>query len=420
MKVILLAGLILFFNIATCFNVLADDQDKDLKEIAAFSEKIKNGDKVESASNNYVITPEDRQLFSRESQNKNNWNIEVPKNGNMDLANQHAKQILSAAMSPVQNQLNLQTDKSAIVSHRLTLIFVSFSMGNSTIKQLMSDASQNQNIVLVFRGVKNIDEMGKSLKEISELSRSFSPTPRVMLNPTFFNRFNVTQVPTLILYDEQKDNLIAKVVGLSDPYWIENKIKESKDTDFGIKGPTLQIAELDIIEVMKERAMKIDWEKKKENANNNFWKKQEFLHLPRATRSLSRALDPSIQVTDDIVDGSNNIIVKRGTIINPLDQKSFDKTILVFDPLDKKQINFAKLKNSELLKAGKPVILIATQFDTSKNWDSYKSITTEFNAPVYKLTPDVKSRFLLTAVPSIITADKKSFYIEEVNVAEGL
>lgn len=412
MQKILLVSLILFSS----FTVGQEIIDKDMQAIKDFSEKIKSTS--ESSSATYAISSEDRLLFDRKSKPNNFGDIQIPENLHKDVAEIQAKQILSKAIAPVMDKPlnNINTSKPNTTQ---VLIFVSWSMGSAAVKQLLAEASEDQSIVLVFRGVKKVEDMTNSLKEISALASQFNPVPRVMLNPTFFHKFNISQVPSVVLYDEQNDKLIGKVVGLSDPIWLSRKVKESKEIDFGIKGPAIAIGERDIIEVMKERVMNIDWAKKKEAANLNFWKKQQFINLPRATKSLSRALDPSIQVTDDILDGEGKILVKSGTIINPLDLKSFDKTIIIFDPLDKSQLSVVKERNAELTKKGKPVMLLATQFDRSKNWDSYKEITQEFNAPVFKLTSDVQSRFLINVVPSIVTADKKSFYIEEINVSSG-
>ncbi|RYY74435.1 MAG: hypothetical protein EOO52_12790 [Gammaproteobacteria bacterium] len=420
MQKISLAGLILFFNAFFPIHSLASDaaDDKELEQIAELANRIKSDSNGEVGTNTYVITPEDRKLFNKEIQNAREPGVLIPKNIHKDTANNQAREILEQAMSPVSDSLSHDVTASNFSVEEKVLVFVSWSMGLSTIKGLLKEASQNQNVVLVFRGVKDINSMGKSLKEISDLASAYSPTPNVMLNPTYFRRFNITQVPSVVIYDEKNDKLLGKVVGLSDGHWIASKMKESVETDFGIKGPTIQIAELDIIEVMKDRASKIDWAKKKEDANNRFWKNQEFILLPRATKSITRALDPSIQVTEDILDGFGATIVSKGTIINPLDLKSFDKSIIVFDPIDKAQLDFAKGENSRLVNEGRSVILIATQFDKSKDWDSYKNITAEFNAPVFKLTPDVKSRFLLSVVPSVITADKKSFFIKEVSVKD--
>ena len=58
--------------------------------------------------------------------------------------------------------------------------------------------------------------------------------------------------------------------------------------------------------------------------------------------------------------------------------------------------------------------LIATQFDSLDGWDSYRSVTDHFEAPVYLLTPDIVQRFEIERLPSVITSDGKAFVVEEL------
>jgi conjugal transfer pilus assembly protein TraW len=58
--------------------------------------------------------------------------------------------------------------------------------------------------------------------------------------------------------------------------------------------------------------------------------------------------------------------------------------------------------------------LIATQFDRLDGWGSYRKVTDQFNSAVYKLTPDLISRFEIEYVPTVITSENKHFVIEEL------
>jgi conjugal transfer pilus assembly protein TraW len=92
--------------------------------------------------------------------------------------------------------------------------------------------------------------------------------------------------------------------------------------------------------------------------------------------------------------------------------------VVVFDPLDKKQIATLAKALPDIRKAPgvQRITYIATRFDRDKGWDSYKEITDHFDTPVYLLTPDLVSRFELEVTPSIITAKDKKFIVRELAV----
>ncbi|MBZ3672433.1 hypothetical protein JT305_10545 [Salmonella enterica subsp. enterica serovar Senftenberg] len=110
-------------------------------------------------------------------------------------------------------------------------------------------------------------------------------------------------------------------------------------------------------------------------------------------------------ITSDISTPDGTVLLTRVTI-NPLcDPKEvckhgtrpFTQAVVVFDPLDKKQMELLAKKLPEIkLEPGvQRITYIATEFDKDKGWDSYKSVTDNFDAPVYLLTPDLITRFEL-------------------------
>ncbi len=67
-----------------------------------------------------------------------------------------------------------------------------------------------------------------------------------------------------------------------------------------------------------------------------------------------------------------------------------------------------KLPEIKLEPGVQRITYIATEFDKDKGWDSYKSVTDNFDAPVYLLTPDLITRFELEHTPSVITPEARS------------
>ncbi|MFC6674134.1 hypothetical protein [Marinobacterium aestuariivivens] len=177
-----------------------------------------------------------------------------------------------------------------------------------------------------------------------------------------------------------------------------------------------EISEPDLIELMKQRFAQIDWEEKKEAAIRNFWEQQSFRELPEAHKDRVREIDPTVYIAEDITAPDGTVIAKQGDLINPLDVAPFTQAVVVLDPLDEDQV--VRVKDA-LPEIGKipgvtRVTYIVTRLDREKGWDSYRSVTDAFDAPVFLLTPDVAQRFELEYVPSIITAQKGRFVVTEL------
>lgn len=304
------------------------------------------------------------------------------------------------------------------------LIFASFSLGEEGLEDVFATASETEGAVVVFRGIPYEDQFARSMNEMQALAAKQSPVANVTLNPTLFRKYNVTSVPTMVYMNDDRTESVARVSGLTAPQWLSKAVEQGSTGDLGIKGPVEEISERDLIVVMQEKVAAIDWREKRERAVKRFWEKQQFIDLPRAAAARTRYLDPSIVMNEDLKDGEGNILVAQGTTINPLELRSFTQAVVVFDPTDLRQLAWVRDKVADLNTRHPRVTLIATRFDRSKGWKSYEEITDLFDAPVYKLTPDIAKRWDLEYSPSVITSEHNYFVIEELyeeplQVAEG-
>lgn len=71
------------------------------------------------------------------------------------------------------------------------LVFASLSVGKENLKVLAADAQKGQGAVL-FRGVKN-DDFRAMRAELAGMGEGF------VIDPTLFKRFDITEVPTIVL-----------------------------------------------------------------------------------------------------------------------------------------------------------------------------------------------------------------------------
>ncbi len=333
-----------------------------------------------------------------------------------DTAEKSRQQIKQWQQNPLATANASPPTQHAMVKPPRLLIFASQSLGPKGLDELLQLSATMPQATVVFRGISKDMPLGQGMLAIQALAANKQPTPHIVIDPTLFDRYHVTAVPTVVLLNNSATAVSARVSGLADPAWLMQQFERGNHGDQGIRGPVSTISEPDLIEVMKARFAAIDWEAKKQAVKERFWKMQSFHLLPLATRSQTRFIDPSVALTRDITGGDGAMIAKQGTVMNPLDMRPFTQAVVVFDPLDKKQLEWLN-KTIPTLKKRPGVTrltLIATQFEREKGWDAYTKLTDTVAAPVYLLTPDLVERFVLTVTPSIITAQGKRFVIEEV------
>lgn len=276
-----------------------------------------------------------------------------------------------------------------------------------------------------------IDEGIKRMQQLAVQSKN---GVSVVLDPPLFDAFDIKTVPTVARVSERVPEfnveadpstkkerefgkMLAKVEGLNNDEWLIDEIKKGKRGDLGKQGETYPIAEPDLIEVMKKRLATIDWEKKKEAAVKRFWKNQKFHEFATVETSRLREIDPTIIVKQDLLDLAGNPIRKAGEQVNPLTIRPFTQTVIVFNPLSKEEISLVKGFREEYTKAGGTnVVLIATQMEKENGWDAYEALTSELDAHVFVLTPEVEYLWHIEKTPSIITADNKRHVFQVVEL----
>lgn len=307
------------------------------------------------------------------------------------------------------------------------LIFASLSLGKVGLQDIFQVATGNPDTVVVFRGIPEGMNLGEGILQMQNIAKEFDPPPNIVINPTLFKEHNVTSVPTIVLMglpaQPEIDDAIksergyyAKVSGLSNPDWLIREASSGREGDLGTRGPVEEISEPDLIEEAQRRAMAIDWDNKKEQAKARFWDNQNFHSFPRAVATQTRRIDPSVYLTNDITTPGGQIVARQGDVINPLEIRPFTQAVIVFDPLDKAQLESIQDLLPDLRKEPgvRKLTFVATQFDKEDGWKSYRSITDYFDAPVFLLTPDLINRFDIQRVPSIITASGKEFLVREI------
>jgi conjugal transfer pilus assembly protein TraW len=129
----------------------------------------------------------------------------------------------------------------------------------------------------------------------------------------------------------------------------------------------------------------------------------DYKDLPQARKTETFYIDPSMHALKDIGDGRGNIIVKKGTIKNPLDMITLSKRYLVIDAQREDNIEFALDILDEEHDGAKPVMVMVTRFGNTKTKHSYSKLVNKFRRPIYLVNQPVIDRFELDGVPALIT-----------------
>ncbi len=290
-------------------------------------------------------------------------------------------------------------------------IFVSFGMPMHEIKAAAEEASATKSI-LVFRGVEKDQNTGAVTKKLLPIVKNMKPVPGVVIDPTLFSRFNVTAVPTMIETDTEGKTRIAR--GLPGFNWLS----QQEPGDLGQRGPIYGILEPDMIEEIQRRAANVDWEKQKNDAIANFWKKQDEFNLRPAEKTRERAIDMTIVSTQDIFHPDGRLIIKKGDRINPQAMMPMRHAYIIFDATSKKQVEIAKKAGDEILKKGKPVIYLFSKIDKERGWSHYNETGDFVNGPLYKLNKSIVDRFKLEALPTVIEGQSDHVVAKELASGE--
>ncbi len=319
------------------------------------------------------------------------------------------KSITQTTYKKLEESINIPLEVNNKKDH--IIIFASFSMPDSDFRAMLVHASEHQNTQIVIRGMKEGENISGTLQTIQRMLKGVDPQPNVNLNPNLFTEYNVSVVPTMIGIN--KDSQILRVSGSTAINWLIEKMDLDTKGDLGKYGTTYEIAELDLIEVMKERASKLDGSKITDRMTKQFWSNYKFTALTPADKDKEFTYDPSITVQEDIVTPDGKVIARAGQIFNPLDSIPFTKKIVVFNATRKNEVDYVLSLQRQSKKEGKGLILMTTEVQREAGWEHLQEVQSHFDYPVYMLNANIAKRFHLMHTPTVVHANDDHFIISE-------
>jgi len=332
----------------------------------------------------------------------------------LDIKRQ-AQQILETSHAMRANALSMGSEypqSTPTSSKPLKLLFVSFSLGESALKGIFEEASGRDDVLLVFRGPKPGQKLPALMSDLKRLLKGIEPLPNIVIDPTRFQRWSVTSVPDIVVEQENKARLHVR--GVSSLSWLDDQLKAGKQGDLGALGDVGEIAEIDLLEELKRRMAAIDWKQKQQQAIARFWEQQKFEVLPVAQADRDRSVDLTITAPRDLSAPNDQLIIRAGQTVNPLDKMPFGLCLMVFDATVPAQVELIQHQSCQDKKAR--LIYLATSLPRQSGWDSLQRLETALQAPVYLLTPDVRSRFQLQQVPAIVEQAGNHLVVHERKV----
>lgn len=289
-------------------------------------------------------------------------------------------------------------------------LFVSMSMPEAELKAAAREAASH-NAILVFRGIAKGQDIRSISLPLLPVVKDIKPVPAAVIDPTLFNRFGVSAVPSLV--DINDDGVVRQARGLLGFSWMASQ----EPGDLGQRGTVYNIAEPDMIEEIKRRIQDYDWNKERDNALAHFWEKRtDDVQLPTATANAERRVDPSIVSTRDITAPDGRLIAVKGQKINPQKFLPMRHAYIVFNAASQLQTAFAKQLGAEKLKNHIPVVYLFTEVDTRQGWKSFNETQATLGSPLYRLPRNVTEKFQLKAVPSLIEGDGDVIKVSEFKV----
>lgn len=183
--------------------------------------------------------------------------------------------------------------------------------------------------------------------------------------------------------------------------------------DYGVFGKTFEIAEIDFLEYIQQKMKGMQANGEWKTVQSEFKKRVKEhmarptpIRLPRAEVNRTWFFNPSLAVPHDVKDSHGQVIVKQGTVINPLDRVGLSSTLLFFDGDDEAQVAWV----TQELTQHQKVKLILTS-------GSVKEVANQLKQAIYfDLNGFLVAKFQIKYLPVRVFQAGKRLQINEVTV----
>jgi conjugal transfer pilus assembly protein TraW len=146
--------------------------------------------------------------------------------------------------------------------------------------------------------------------------------------------------------------------------------------DLGVVGPTYEIAERDLIEVMKDKFRRMEKSGELARLQENYKQKViDAVEKPRPVQGVSSTetvrtfyVDPTWTLDRNVVDEQGKLLFPAGTKVNPLDYAPLTQYLLFFDQREKAQVAFARRFIEQSKARVKPILVGGEPLKLMRQW----------------------------------------------------
>lgn len=183
--------------------------------------------------------------------------------------------------------------------------------------------------------------------------------------------------------------------------------------DLGVIGPTYEIAERDLIDVIRNKFRRMErtgelaamQEKYKRQVVGGIERPRPVSGIRSTEIARTFYIDPTWILDRNVVDEKGAILFPAGTRVNPLDYDRMTRTLLFFDGRDKRQIAFAKRLMAEAKAPVKPILVGGEPLKLMREWK---------REVFYDQGGALSRRFSITQSPAVVRQEGKRLRVDEI------
>lgn len=346
------------------------------------------------------------------------------------LANQIASESATAALQAIAEEgqalgLKEPSEAAALDGYRAlphpysATIFVSMSMGENAIREIVSEYSGRQDVKIVFRGVpedQNVPEFAGWLHELQ--TKEGRGLAQITLDPSFFDHVQIEAVPAVVIEDHSKPAMhdldhglvVASALGLANVSWVFEQYQK-KNFEFASNN-TMEIAEEDLRVRARREASQVmarlgdDHEARISRYWANTASTLARYAIPPATRDREKRLHFRFQANENIRDYEGQVIAFAGEVFSAQDVAPFDRRLIIFNPNNPVEVQWAHDQHSSNVDGVAATLLIATEVPKTEigehPWAGLQKIVDHFGAKVFLINDMLKKNFQIEVTPTLI------------------
>ena len=291
------------------------------------------------------------------------------------------------------------------------LLFVSRGMPAAELQAALAEAAADPSLTLILRGLLPGERLDAALPAIARLITRHDPPPAILIDPGHYRRHEVTAVPTLL--DPTTGHRLQGAIARPA---LEQARRHAEGTDLGRIGPTWEIAEPDLVEVLQARAADLDLPARAEAAMARFWRQVPAVTLPPAQTTTTRRFRPEARTRSDLNDNRGRRLLPAGSRLNPLQSLPLTARILVLDAQDPAELAWASTQRDP----SRATIHLLTNPDREAGWDAWQALQQQLGDPPFLLDRHLAERLRVRATPSLIEAEGMELVVREIALPRAL